>query len=838
MKNKKKYNKKYTTKDRVDMSKGGRVKAQRGGLKRRPVDIEDRPMSIERETPVRKKSQPTVTPKKAQVVTEPKPVQPQAQQQGFSKAPTTPTKPPISIGGIGGGKKVPDETPIQPPEDTRVKQTTPVEPTPEPASPEIMRETTPVGTVFTTTDEQGQVINLPNMVDWEEQYRKNKPQPSIKRGSRGKDAYNNWQKEFDIAKQQHQALLDNATSTFPTTTTAQQQAAFEDARRERIRETGLQIEAASTGQVPEGAIIPEAEKVRGDIRQRTTTMAEPTEVTAATAGQVAPEAVTTGQVTTAQTPEQIQAAQMEAAIVSPDAQVEAARGEVSDQAIAKAAGVERVEPIEGAEVDIPAGALTDRVVGTISEGAKATAAMNVGTSLSRITRAKKQLSRAGLSDADIEEIGNDPEALEDRLADFSEEQRGIIEGLPQEALVSTQMNNLLEGIESGEIPPWARPAVAQVEQMLAQRGMSASTVGRDSLFNAIIQSAMPIAQSNAQAIQQSVSQQRTIEAQAAEANAQRMQQTALTNAQNVFNMDMAQFSSDQQIALSNSKFLQTVGLTEASNEQQAAIQDALLMSQANLAEADFYQKTQIQNAQAFLSMDMANLNNQQQANVLKAQQTQQRLLSNQSAQNAAAQFNAASENQTNQFMASLSAQMNQYNASQMNAMEQFNATQANAAEARRANREADIEKFNAQLITQVDQFNSQQDFSRNQWNAANAAAVEASNVQWRRQANTVNTAAQNQINMQNAQNAFGLSSQAMSFLWQELRDQADFDFRAFENEENRKAQIIATAMANEGEAGEKYDDYLTSLLSSLSSSYRSGVYSSGSSVGGSGYQRR
>ncbi len=93
--------------------------------------------------------------------------------------------------------------------------------------------------------------------------------------------------------------------------------------------------------------------------------------------------------------------------------------------------------------------------------------------------------------------------------------------------------------------------------------------------------------------------------------------------------------------------------------------------------------------------------------------------------------------------------------------------------------------------------------------------------------------------MQNAMNAFNMSSQAMSFLWQELRDQADFDFRGYENEENRKAQIIATAMANEGEAGEKYDDYLTSLLSSLSSSYRSGIYGgTGSGGGGSGNQRR
>ena len=52
---------------------------------------------------------------------------------------------------------------------------------------------------------------------------------------------------------------------------------------------------------------------------------------------------------------------------------------------------------------------------------------------------------------------------------------------------------------------------------------------------------------------------------------------------------------------------------------------------------------------------MTNINNEQQANILRAQQEQQRLLSNQAAENAAAQFNATSQNQTNQFMAGLAA---------------------------------------------------------------------------------------------------------------------------------------------------------------------------------------
>jgi len=559
-------------------------------------------------------------------------------------------------------------------------------------------------------------------------------------------------------------------------------------------------EAAARGEVPEAAKIPDAVKIEEGTPQQTTTMADPTKVGQQQAEGQAPEQVTTGTAQTADMPTDVPAAQItedELDIVDTQAQVDTAQGELSDDAIAKAANVDRVAPQEGADVTIQEGALAARVVGTLSPEAKAQAAKNAGTNLARVTRAKKQLRNAGLPEEAITELGNDPEALEDKLTQFTEQERGVIAGLPEEALVSNQIDSLLSGMENGEIPTWAKPAVASVEAMLARRGLSASSVGRDNLFNAIIQSAVPIAQSNAQAIQQSVSQQKSIEAQAAEADAQRQQQVNLDKANKVFGMNMAQFNADQQRELANSKFLQTVSLTEASADQQSAMQNAVLMSQANLAEASLNQQAQIQNAKNFLAMDMANLNAEQQSNVLRAQQTQQRLLSNQAATNAAAQFNAASENQTNQFMASLNAQIDQYNTSQMNAVSQFNATQENAAAARDANRQADLNKFNTQLATQIDQFNSNQDFARNQWNAQNQAAVEQSNTQWRRQINTANTAMQNQINAQNAQNAFAMSQTAQSFLWQEIRDQADYDFRASENEKNRISQLVNTALASD-----------------------------------------
>lgn len=67
----------------------------------------------------------------------------------------------------------------------------------------------------------------------------------------------------------------------------------------------------------------------------------------------------------------------------------------------------------------------------------------------------------------------------------------------QAADMTLEIDKLLDGMENGEIPLWAKPAVTLVEQQLAARGLSASSIGRDALFNAIIQSAMPIAQQNA-----------------------------------------------------------------------------------------------------------------------------------------------------------------------------------------------------------------------------------------------------------------------------------------------------------------------------------------------------
>jgi len=264
------------------------------------------------------------------------------------------------------------------------------------------------------------------------------------------------------------------------------------------------------------------------------------------------------------------------------------------------------------------------------------------------------------------------------------------------------------------------------------------------------------------------------------------QETSLFNAQINANIDMAEYSFEQQKSLADSKFMQTMTLQDFSQRHQGAMQDATAMASLDMAAADQRTKLAITNAQNFLQMDMKNMDAEQQSFVMEAQIRQQALLSDQAAFNASEQFNATSQNQLDQYMTGLAQQI-----------ELTNKTRNNAAEARRAGNEARANMLEAQLATDVSKFNDQQDFNREQFNATAANQIEQFNVNWRRDANKIDTAAINAVNQQNAQNAFGLSTQAMSFMWQELRDQMDYSFKTYDNDQQRKASLIVAALGNE-----------------------------------------
>ena len=258
------------------------------------------------------------------------------------------------------------------------------------------------------------------------------------------------------------------------------------------------------------------------------------------------------------------------------------------------------------------------------------------------------------------------------------------------ASMSEKLNGLLEGMEEGNIPLWARPAVTKVEQSLSGRGISASSIGRDSLFNAIIQAAMPIAQQDA-------------------------------------------------------TFEQDASKTVYTSKVQGIIEDTKI---------EF----------------------------------------------AAKQFNAKSANDATQFKAQLSAQIDSQNADRAARLSEYNATALNSGEQFNANQANELEKFSLNLQTQREQFNVN---ARSQ--------IDSATIQWRRQMNSANTAGINAVNQANVQQAFNLSNQALSNLWQEQRDEAQWMFTATQNEKDRKANLDAAVLARESSTASEIGGFIEGL---------------------------
>ncbi len=204
-------------------------------------------------------------------------------------------------------------------------------------------------------------------------------------------------------------------------------------------------------------------------------------------------------------------------------------------------------------------------------------------------------------------IAEDPATVEAQIDEQPVEVTAAIAALPEEALVSTQMSGLLAGMEDGETPLWARPAVAAVNQMMAQRGLSASTVGRDALFNAIIQSALPIAQSNAQALQtraqQNLSNQQSANLQQAQSSMQLRMQN-LSNRQTAASQtaDMA-----QQIKVQQGTFNQQAAMTTSQQRQDVNVLNAQMGQQRAQQESSQRQQVAISTLSVNAQMDLANL---------------------------------------------------------------------------------------------------------------------------------------------------------------------------------------------------------------------------------------
>jgi hypothetical protein len=206
------------------------------------------------------------------------------------------------------------------------------------------------------------------------------------------------------------------------------------------------------------------------------------------------------------------------------------------------------------------------------------------------------------------------------------------------------------------------------------------------------------------------------------------------------------------------------------------------------------QQAAVVNAQSYLQMDMTNLSNNQQANLQNLHASQQTLLSDNAARNAALQFNATSQNQVNQFYDSINTNLQTQNAQRTDAMAQYTNAEANKVTALNAKNTTALADANAQRETAINQFNKTLEDARGRFNVENQRVIDQSNAVWRRSINTANSTAVNAANETNAMNMLNLSNFAMSGLWQQWRDEASWVQTSSQNTGNRDHNMAIAAL--------------------------------------------
>ena len=216
------------------------------------------------------------------------------------------------------------------------------------------------------------------------------------------------------------------------------------------------------------------------------------------------------------------------------------------------------------------------------------------------------------------------------------------EELDQRATVEFQLERITSTIRDGEpLPPWAAPAARNVDSIMLQRGLGASSMAASARTQALIEAGLPIASADAQAYGR-------------------------------------------------------IQLQNLNNRQSATLQNASTLAAMRTQNLNARLTAAVNNAQNFLTIDTANLTNQQTANTLSYNAFTQGLFSNQAAENAGRQFNATTENQVEQFFTTLDQSVEEANANRLTAIRQFNTGEINSFSQFLENQRLSRAQFNSQ----------------------------------------------------------------------------------------------------------------------------------------------
>lgn len=244
------------------------------------------------------------------------------------------------------------------------------------------------------------------------------------------------------------------------------------------------------------------------------------------------------------------------------------------------------------------------------------------------------------------------------------------EELDPKATVQYQLSDLMNSFEEGKpLPPWASPQVRKVTSIMNSRGMGASSMAGSAMIQAVMESGIAIATTDAQAYQR-------------------------------------------------------IQLQNLNNKQQSALRNAATVAAMDTANLNARLTSAVHNARNFLAIDTANLTNQQKSNSLSYQAMVQSAFRDSAAENATRQFNAKNQIQVEEFFAQLGSQVEAANANRDAAMRQFNVSESNAMLQFNKQIQDSREKFNSSAKFAIDQSNVTW---RREVNTANTAVQNETN---------------------------------------------------------------------------------------------------------------
>jgi len=263
-----------------------------------------------------------------------------------------------------------------------------------------------------------------------------------------------------------------------------------------------------------------------------------------------------------------------------------------------------------------------------------------------------------------------------------------VQDLQEQATVQYQLSELYKSIEEGKpLPAWASGAARGASQVMQQRGLGSSSMAAAAIAQSVLESAIPIAQADAQSYRQ-------------------------------------------------------IQLQNLSNQQQAALAKAATFAQMDTENLNARLTAAVNNAKNFLTIDTQNLSNQQNSNQISYQAKVQELFTDQAQENATRQLNAKNQIQVEQFFASLGAQVDEANVTRSVAIDQFNVGQKRAVEEFNTKIQDARDRFNANMTAQIDASNALWRRTINTRNTALQNEVNRVNAQTLL---GLSTAAQNQL---------------------------------------------------------------------------------------------